>query len=99
MHMMDHHHDLPSLESLVGKQTVARISALDEQKPVVVKIVGVETAGIWVENQKFMEDMMADRKLTATPKTVVFFIPFTGIAWLTSFVDYPSLSEKGLLGE
>jgi hypothetical protein len=91
--------DLPSLQALVGNRTLVRIIAIDEHKPKVVKIVAVESSGIWIEAQDLIQDMMSRLKITATPKTLVFFVPFSGISWIMSSANYPALSEKGLLGE
>ncbi len=87
---------LPSLSELVGQNLVARISIVDERVPTLIKLLRVETGGIWLESQKATEHWLTELKVSATPKTLVFFVPYSQIAWILSSADYPALSEKAL---
>lgn len=84
-----------TLADLVEQSVLIRSLVLDEQNPVFVKLLSVENGnGVWIESQKTTDHWLAMFKVTATPKTPVFFVPFSQIAWIMSFADYPALSEK-----
>ena len=91
---MDGEANKPSLEKLIGQTVIIRSVPIDEQHPAVVKLLAVEHGGIWIESQKVTEHWLSELKLTSTPKTLVWFLPFVQVAWVMSSVDYPSLSER-----
>jgi hypothetical protein len=83
------------LSEMVGQTTLVRSVVLDEQRPVVVKLIAVENGnGIWVESQDATDHWLAKLKLSSSPKTLVWFLPFVQIAWILGSEDYPALSEK-----
>jgi hypothetical protein len=86
---------IPSLNSLVGEKIIARIDAIDDEKPRVVKLLLVENAGIWVESDKIIQDFLAGQGVSASLRTVVVFVPWNHVHWILGFADYPALSEKG----
>jgi hypothetical protein len=86
---------MKTLAEMVGETTLVRSLVLDEQHPVVVKLLAVEAGnGIWVECQKITEHWLAEFKVSSSPKTLVWFVPFSQIAWILGAEDYPALSEK-----
>jgi hypothetical protein len=85
------------LADMVGDTTLMRSTVLDEEHPVTVKLLAVESGnGIWVECQKITDHWMAEFKISAAPRTLVWFVPFSRSAWIMGSEDYPSISEKGI---
>jgi hypothetical protein len=86
---------MKTLAEMVGETTLVRSAVLDAEHPQLVKLVAVETGnGIWVECQKITDHWLAEFKLSATPRTLVWFLPFSQISWIVGTEDYPALSEK-----
>jgi hypothetical protein len=86
---------MKTLTEMVGQTVVLRSLVLDEQHPAVAKLLAVENGnGIWVECQKITDHWLAEFKRTSAPKTLVWFLPFSQIAWIMGSEDYPALSEK-----
>ena len=84
-----------TLSEMVGETTLVRSVVLDQQHPVVAKLIAVENGnGIWVECQEITEHWLAEFKMSTTPRTLVWFVPFAQIAWILGAEDYPALSEK-----
>ena len=59
-----------------------------------VKLLGVESRGLWVENQEMTNAILQRFKSPASPRSVVFFLPFAEIAFVIAGADAPSLDEK-----
>jgi hypothetical protein len=59
-----------------------------------VKLLHVDDAGIWIENQTLTNEVLEAMNLPATDKVAVFFHPYAAIHAI--FVSLPgtSLSEK-----
>lgn len=85
---------MPTLEGLIGHSIVIRSVPLHEEHPVKVKLVGIENGGLWIESQDATNHWLAEMKQQATPKTLVWFLPYAQIAWIMGSGDYPALSEK-----
>ena len=45
------HGSMPKLSDSIGHTILLRSIPVDEQKPTVVKLIDVETGGIWIESQ------------------------------------------------
>jgi len=86
---------MPQLTSLVGRSVFVRSHVLDEEKPVLVKIVDVEESGLWIEWQAKTDEILQLLNVQTAPRTPIFFLPFAQIAWLHAWLEMPSLSEKG----
>src|SRR5207253_996750 len=50
----------PSLSSLIGQRISLKIPLWKENTLMVVSLVGVETGGIWIESEQFMEELLAE---------------------------------------
>jgi hypothetical protein len=62
-----------------------------------VRLVRVENAGIWIENHKWtMEQLKKTFGVSATPKTMIFFLPWHQISMILGSWDVPSVSEESL---
>jgi len=93
---------MPTLQELKGQRVLAKISGLigqtDETGKAIpaeiLRLVEIEDAGIWVESERFTKYLLTLTKLSTTPRSVVFFVPFAKIDWILSSADYPSLLEK-----
>jgi len=86
--------DSISLAKLIGENILAKIPSFKEGKVVTLKLVAVETGGIWVESQEFMEDMFSETPHTMTPKTFQIFLPFAQILAIYAIVDSPWISKR-----
>ena len=84
----------PSLKKLIGQTIIIRSIVIDEQHPAVVKLLNVETGGIWIESQKLTNHFLSEINVQQAPKTLVAFVPFQQIAWIFGSIDSPALSEK-----
>ena len=56
-----------------------------------LKLVDVESFGIWVESDKFTMECLQGR--ATLPITPIFFVPFSQISLIVDAADYPSFSE------
>jgi hypothetical protein len=83
-----------SLAKLVGTDILAKIPAFKGNAMVTLRLVSVETGGIWVESQDFMEDMFSETKHTMTPKSFLLFVPFAQILAVYAMVDSPWISRR-----
>ena len=84
------------LEELVGEKIFIRSIPIDEKNPVFVTLFSVDSGGIWIQSQKLTEDMLQALKAHVAPKSPVYFLPYSQIAWICHWIDDPSLSEKSL---
>lgn len=84
---------MPDLKAMVGQSVVALIPIFDKIQFQEVKLLAVEDAGVWVESQKFMNQLLQKVGVTMSPKTMVFFLPFSQIAFIAASLDSPSISE------
>jgi len=84
-----------TLKSLEGTMVVASIPALGKDL-CLVRLHKVESAGVWVESQRFTERLMTRCAVVMSKTTALMFVPFSGVSYLLSSVDRISLSERGL---
>jgi hypothetical protein len=59
-----------------------------------VKLLGVESGGIWVESQEVINAILSDANTPTAPKTPVVFLPYHRLSLVLSSIDVPSLNEK-----
>jgi hypothetical protein len=85
-----------SLSECVGRNILIRAISVDENRPVFVKLLGIENGGIWLESQQKTNEILRFLERDSAPKTPVFFLPFSSIAWISYWMDIPSLSETAL---
>ena len=89
---------MKQLADLVGQTVVGRVPILDQKIWQRLKIHGIESSGLWIENQKVTDQTLEQSGVTSAPKTLVFFLPFHQIDFLIDSVDIPALSEKAFFG-
>jgi hypothetical protein len=87
---------VPSLESMVGGEIYALVPIFSSTIFQRFTLHAVESAGIWVENQKVINDFLAQSGVTASPKSVIWFLPWQQIVTIAGAIDVPGLSERGL---
>jgi hypothetical protein len=87
---------MPKLKDYVGRTVLIRSIPVNEERPVVVKLVDIDDGGIWIESQDATEHWLAEFKRASSPKTLVWFLPYDKISWILGSEDYPALSEKAL---
>jgi hypothetical protein len=79
---------------LVGSQifiVIPRIHATDYQE---VKLIGVETGGLWIESQEFTNVFLQLFGVPAAQKTPVVFFPYHEIAYVVTSLEQLALDEK-----
>jgi hypothetical protein len=83
-----------SLAKFVGREIYAKMPAFKDGKMVTLKLLAVETGGIWIESQDFMEDMFSETTHTMTPRSFHLFLPFAQILAIYVIVDSPWISKR-----
>jgi hypothetical protein len=78
--------EAPSLQNLVGQQVTALIPTL-HPSALQVTVHAVEIGGIWVEHDPMTQKILRDTKQAASEKTVVLFVPYSGIDWILGRLD------------
>jgi hypothetical protein len=87
---------MPELKNMIGQVITAHIPYLHQTQWQEVKLHAVENGGIWIESQKFMTEMLTRIGATMSPKTMIFFLPFSQITFIGASLDTPSISEKAI---
>jgi hypothetical protein len=91
---------VPNLNELVGQEIVLELlnpvvrPARKKDKCQKVKLVGVESAGIWIESPEITAILLD--AAGAMPKTPVWFFPFSQVRHIFIMGDLVALSEKAL---
>ena len=87
---------MPSLTDLIGEEIALELITpfirSESGKSTRVKLIAVETAGIWVEFPDTTEILLA--ATGALPRTPVFFFPFSQVRCIFMMDDIVALSEK-----
>jgi len=85
----------PHLDSLIGEIITIKIPTM-KAKEFEAKLLGIEHGGIWIEDIGLSQSALAAARTKATPKTMIFFVPFSSIAFVVDSLDAPTLSETFL---
>jgi hypothetical protein len=85
-----------SLHQLIGQEIIAHVPMFHQTKWQTLKLINVETAGIWVESRDFQEWAIQNTGISITPKTAVLFLPFHQIVHILGSLDVPYVSDKAL---
>ncbi len=83
-----------SLASLVGQEVYAKIPSWQQNKIVKIRLVGVDTGGIWIESSDFMEHFFEGTPHTMTSTSVQVFVPYAQILAIYHVGGGPWISEK-----
>jgi hypothetical protein len=84
--------DKPSLQSLIGEPIVACIPYIDE-RATIYTLHAIEPSGIWIESQAVTDHFLKEFNRPAAPKSLVLFVPFSGVSCIYSNIDSPGLSR------
>ncbi len=88
---------MPSLNELVGKTITALVPIIHTEILQKLTLHGVEAGGLWVESQTLTNLFLERVRMSASPKTAIFFLPYQQIVFVLGSIDVPALSEKALL--
>jgi hypothetical protein len=79
---------------MVGQMIILRVSVLEPEEMVLVKLHAVDANGIWIESQDFTDAMMTKLQLTSSTTTLILFVPFQSIELIVGSKNSLSLSER-----
>lgn len=76
------------LRKLVGHRVfVIGPRFLENEKPQSVKLLAVETAGIWLESKEATNKLITDLQRKPSSEGLAFFVPFAQITSIVAGVD------------
>jgi hypothetical protein len=87
------------LEEMIGQTLVGEVSCFDgfgDEPHVQFKLLSVDSGGLWVESQSIHEFFLKKAGATSSPRSAIFFLPYSSIRYLSFAQDVPALSEKVL---
>jgi hypothetical protein len=79
---------------IIGQQIVILIPRLNQTKFHRVKLLGVESGGLWIQSQEVINVMLQIVGQTSAERTPVIFVPYHEIAVAMSSIEGLSLDEK-----
>ena len=82
------------LSDYIGQVIALAIPAIDAERFQEVKLLGVETGGIWVESQKLINMGLKTYGLASSETSLAFFFPYHEIRFGYVPVDGLALDEK-----
>jgi hypothetical protein len=85
-----------SLQDLIGKEIIASIPIFHRTTLQKMKLINVESSGLWVESRTISDSMLKHIGYTYSPKSVIFFLPFHQIAYILESLDVPYISDEAL---
>lgn len=83
----------PSLAALIGEVITIKVPSLLEEKEFEAKLLAVEDSGLWIEHFLLSQIALEIANVTASRKTLIFFVPFSSISFVSASLDAPTLSE------
>lgn len=83
-----------NFSALIGQEIGVLIPKIHQTIIQRVKLIGVESGGIWVESQDATNAILKRFNVATAPKTPVFFLPYHEIAFAIAGLDKVSLDEK-----
>jgi hypothetical protein len=84
---------MKSLSQLIDREILILIPFIHDTDLQVVKLIAVESGGIWIQNEQMTQRLLANLKLHAG-KTPIFFVPFSQVLFVMDASEEVSLSEK-----
>ena len=82
-------------ENLIG-QRIVLLCPDSDQKIHAVKLVGIETGGLWIESQELTNLLLQAVGLPTSPETPVLFLPYHAIGGVLVGIQQTALDEKAL---
>jgi hypothetical protein len=59
-----------------------------------VRLLKLEDAGMWVENQSWTNDALQKLGHSSSPKTMIVFLPWHQITCVIGSIDVPAFSDE-----
>lgn len=81
------------LSDFIGQVILVMIPFLDKSGIQKVKLLGVESGGIWIQSQHATNFILQKGGLATSPKTPVFFSPYHAISLAYAATEEPALNE------
>lgn len=85
-----------SFTDMIGKEIAAVVPLFHQTQLQRLRLVNVEAGGLWVENRKISDTMLKSMGVTASPKSVIFFLPFHQISFSLAALDEPYISDEAM---
>jgi hypothetical protein len=82
------------LSDYIGQIISVAIPALDASTIQQVKLLGVESGGIWIESQKLVNMGLRSYALATSETSLAFFFPYHKIRFAHISIDGLALDEK-----
>jgi hypothetical protein len=82
------------LSDYIGREILLLIPDVDPNLPQLVKLVGVDVGGVWIESQPLTNTFLASIKQAVWPTSPAFFLPYHAIRLGIGRSDAPALNEK-----
>ncbi len=82
------------LSDYIGQTVLMLIPFLHPKDMQEIKLLGVESGGIWIQSQSFTNAVLQKAGVTGAPKTGVFFVPYHGISLTLVSIEESALNEK-----
>jgi hypothetical protein len=79
---------------LIGQEIAVLIPKIHHSDLQRVLVVGVEGGGIWIESQDATSVVLQKLNLAASPRTIVFFLPYHEIMFAMAGAAGTALDEK-----
>lgn len=83
-----------NLSEFIGQEIGMLIPRIHQVKIQRIKLLGVEFGGVWIESQALTNDILRALGVPASPKTLVFFLPYHEITFAMVGVPGVALDEK-----
>jgi hypothetical protein len=76
------------LSKLVGRRVIVMGPRfLENEKPQSVRLLAVETAGVWIESQEATDKLITTLQRKPSSEGLAFFVPFAQITSIVAGVD------------
>jgi hypothetical protein len=88
-----------TLSEFIGKDIILLIPFIEPDHYQCVKLLGVETGGIWIESQLLLNRVYSAVGAVASERSPVFFFPYHQIEFAMATVDGMALNESAFDAE
>jgi hypothetical protein len=86
---------VPKLYNMIGNEIF--ISTVSSEALEKVKLLGVETGGIWIESKTLTDGFLALSESKVLPNTPMVFLPYSRLKGIIGVIEgAPSFDEKAL---
>jgi len=81
------------LSDYIGEHIYVLLLDIDPEHYELVKLLGVEAGGIWVESQTMINKSLALTERPTAPKSLAFFFPYHQLRYTFVSKEGPALNE------